>query len=92
MQNESKTSAYLTPYLVQKGKNYADFCDRCGAEIGGAVEQYPAYWTSNVGCHQTRRIGIGIIMKGKRYPLDLCDMCARDLTAWMQNVNHPANT
>lgn len=72
-------------YLVQKNKAYADTCDRCGKHIGHIIENYPAYWMSTRGCNLTRHIGVGVIMSGKKRPLDLCDECAKELTEWMRH-------
>lgn len=72
-------------YLAEKGKRYADICDRCGREIGRTIEQYPARWLSNTGCHYTNKIGLGVMTnRGKVHTLDLCDICAKELTYWMQ--------
>lgn len=75
-------------YLTQKNKSYADICDRCGAEIGRVIENYPAHWMSTRGCNYAYHIGVGIIMLGKKRPLDLCDECAKELTVWMRDIHN----
>lgn len=75
-------------YLVQKGKSYADICDRCGAEIGRVIENYPAHWLNSRGCHQAHRVGVGVIVLGQKRPLDLCDKCAKELTVWMWDIRN----
>ncbi len=74
-------------YLIQKGQSYADFCDRCGAPIGRVIKNYPACWLSTHGCNLKRRVGVGVIMLGKKHPLDLCENCAKELTDWMRDIS-----
>jgi hypothetical protein len=72
-------------YLTDQHKRYADICDRCGCEINRTVDEYPAKWISNYGCHNTRSIGLGIFFKGSKHALELCNNCAKELTEWMNH-------